>query len=104
LSRSAKSAPFPSRDEIVSYIRDNPDAAGKREIARAFRLDASQKMQLKKLLKELEADGVLERRRGRRYAEPGALPPVTVLEITGTDTDGEVLAGRWPGKKTARRR
>lgn len=92
MSRSAKSAPFPSRDEIVSYIRDNPDAAGKREIARAFRLDASQKMQLKKFLKELEADGVLERRRGRRYAEPGALPPVTVVEITGTDTDGEVLA------------
>ena len=93
MSRSAKSAaPFSSRDEIVSYIRDNPDAAGKREIARAFRLDASQKMALKKMLKELEADGVLERRRGRRYAEPGALPPVTVVEITGTDTDGEVLA------------
>ena len=47
---------------------------------------------LTEMLKELEADGSLQRGRGKRFAEPGALPEVTVLHITGVDSDGELMA------------
>lgn len=87
------SAAFPSREAVLSFIRSSTTPVGKREIARAFRLSGSAGREwLKTLLKELEADGTVERGRGKRLAPPDALPPVGVLEITGIDTDGEVMA------------
>ena len=87
-----KAAPFPSREQIVAFIRESPGEVGKREIARAFRLDGDQRVALKSILKELEADGTLARKRGRRYKEPGQLPGVAVIEISGTDLDGDTIA------------
>jgi ribonuclease R len=85
-------APFPSREEILKFIEETPGRVGKREIARAFRLDTRQKMQLKKLLKEMKEDGQIQRKAGRRFSEPGSLPAVGVVVIIGPDTDGEIRA------------
>jgi ribonuclease R len=97
-ARRAK-APFPTHTEILDFIRQGGAAVGKREIARAFRLDAEQRVELKRVLKELEDEGKLARGRGRRLAEPGTLPSVAVIEITDVDTDGELRARpvNWPG-------
>ena len=91
-SKSRKVAPFPTREQIATFIRDGGPRVGKREIARAFRLDAEQKIELRRVLKEMEGDGTLARDRGRRFREPGTLPSVGVIEITGVDTDGETTA------------
>ncbi|MEQ8665865.1 MAG: ribonuclease R [Rhodospirillales bacterium] len=97
--KSGKS-PFPSREEIIRFVRESDGRAGKREIARAFGLDARQKMDLKKLLRELELDGSVMRTRGKRLADPARLPPVAVVEVTGFGRDGDVLAkpGVWEGE------
>ena len=94
-----KKSPFPSREEIFHFINDSPKRVGKREIARAFKLDSAQKMTLKKVLREMEQEGLLERDSGRRVRDPAALPPVTIVEITGPDMDGEVMARpvSWEG-------
>ena len=53
----------------------------------------------------MEANGEIERDTKRRVAPPSALPEVTVLEISGIDTDGEVLACplSWDGEGVAPR-
>ena len=84
-------APFPSNEQILEFIADSPGRVGKREIARAFNLDAEQKLQLKKVLKKLKDTGQLHSNR-KRFADPVALPPVTVVQVTSTDIDGELLA------------
>jgi len=81
----------PTREDVLRYITDNPDRAGKREIARAFNLKAGDRVWLKDTLRELEDDGLLERRK-KRLARPGSLPPVAVLDIVGRDSDGGLLA------------
>lgn len=81
----------PSRDEILAYIRDNPDRAGKREIAKAFNLRNDARIWLKDLLRELQDEGLIGRR-GKRLAHAGALPHVAVLDIFGRDSDGGLLA------------
>ncbi len=93
-----KPVPFPSRDEIAEFIRASDTPVGKREIARAFHLNAEQKVLLKTVLKELEADGAVGRGRKRQYGRATALPSVAVIEISGTDLDGELLARptNWP--------
>ncbi|MGE5545781.1 MAG: ribonuclease R [Solirubrobacterales bacterium] len=88
----ARSVPLPSKQEILDFIRSQPGRVGKRELARAFNLSGSDKIPLKALLKELEGTGDIQRGHKKRFARPGALPEVAVIEITGTDTDGEMLA------------
>lgn len=92
------SAPFPSREAVLEFINEHAGKAGKREIARAFNLDADQKRELKKLLRELTIDGHLQRGRGRRYAAPRSVPDVTVLVIARIDENGDLLAEppQWP--------
>jgi ribonuclease R len=84
--------PFPTKQQIADFVRGEDGRVGKREIARAFRLDAEQKRTLKKVLKEMQDDGSLTPGRGNKLRDPETLPSVCVLEISGTDLDGEVLA------------
>ena len=81
---------MPSRDAIVTFIRDNPDRATKRDIAKAFNLKGDNRIALKLFLKELEEDGAFEKR-GKRFAERGALNGATVLEIVSRDRDGSLI-------------
>jgi len=92
---------FPSKEEILAYIRESPVPVGKREIARAFQITGSHRIALKTLLKDLEKEGAIDRGRGRKLARPGSLPEVMVVEITGLDDDGETLARpmNWPGQQ-----
>ena len=83
----SKERPFPSRDKILEFIRESPKRVGRRDIARAFHLGANHRVQLGKVLAELKANGSLKSRRRR-----GKLPSVTMLRITGTDSDGDLLA------------
>ena len=89
--------PIPSRDEVLAFIAGHPGKAGKREIARAFGIKGNDKVALKAILRDLASEGAVEQRRGR-LKRPGDLPPVTVLEISARDRDGEFLAvpTEWP--------
>jgi ribonuclease R len=92
VKKSNLPAPLPSKEELVRFIRDSPVPVGKREITRHYRIGPADRVALKELLKEIERDGAVERGRGRRLTKPGNLPEVAVVEVTGTDADGEVLA------------
>ncbi|WP_069189739.1 ribonuclease R [Candidatus Terasakiella magnetica] len=97
--QTRKPIPFPTKAQILEFINESPGSVGKREIARAFALRGPAKIQLKKVLKELERDGKLGRGGKRRFATPGSMPDVAVLEIIGIDEDGELLAKplSWQG-------
>ena len=86
-----KRAPTPTRDEVLQFITDNPDQSGKREVARAFGLKGQQRITLKALLGELQDEGLIKKQ-GKRFAKPGTLPSVTVLDITARDREGGLLA------------
>lgn len=100
-ARAAKAGPAPAsepiihgavppRDVLMRFIAENPDRASKREIAKAFGLKGDTRVELKALLKSLEVDGLVEKKR-KSLVRPGSLPPVTVLDITIRDVDGELI-------------
>ncbi len=80
----------PSREVLLEFIADNPDRASKREIAKAFGLKGETRVELKEVLRSLEDDGLVQKDR-KSLKRPGALPPVTVLDITTRDKDGELI-------------
>lgn len=82
---------LPSKQQILDWVADHPDAASKRDIGKAFGIRGAEKIELKRLLKELAEDGRLERRR-KSYRDAGHLPPVTVVQLLEPDADGDLFA------------
>jgi ribonuclease R len=95
---------LPSKAEILNWIAQNPGEAGKRDIAKAFGIKGAQRIELKRLLKELEAEGTLERRR-KTYRDADKLPPVTILSVLAPDRDGDLFCRplEWTGDGPAPR-
>ncbi len=90
---------IPTKAEILDWITANPNKANKRDIARAFGIKGAARIDLKRLLKELQAEGHLEKRR-HSYRDPEALPPVAVLQVQAPDSDGDLFARplEWHGE------
>ncbi|MGX1497453.1 ribonuclease R [Labrenzia sp. MBR-25] len=82
---------MPSREDILAFVADNPGRAGKREIARHFGIIGGARIHLKKMLKDLTDDGLMEKR-NKRMIRPGDLPPVFVANLIARDKDGELIA------------
>lgn len=89
--KNPKHVPLPTKDEVLAFIQDSPGRVGKRELARAFNLSAEDRPLLRQIIKDLEQEGRIQRGHKRRFHKPGLLPEVTVVEITGTDRDGELI-------------
>ncbi|WP_207102914.1 ribonuclease R [Paracoccus shandongensis] len=92
-------AQLPSKEQIMEWVAEHPDANSKRDIAKAFGIKGAERIELKRLLKELEGEGHLERRR-RHYLDAERLPPVTVLELLPPDGSGDLFAHplEWHGE------
>ncbi|MBL9060314.1 MAG: ribonuclease R [Mangrovicoccus sp.] len=90
---------IPSKDEILAWIADHPTLTSKRDIARAFGIKGSDRIGLKAVLRELEAEGHLEKRRGT-YRDPERLPPVSVLQVLPASGDGDLYLKplEWHGE------
>ena len=82
---------LPTKDQIRQWITENPGTATKRDVANAFGIKGDARIDLKRLLKELEGEGGVEKR-GRRFREVGALPPVSVLLVLPPDSNGDLFA------------
>ena len=90
---------IPSKSEILAWISENPTKTAKRDIAKAFGIKGAARIDLKRLLKELEEEGKLTKRRSS-YRDAEELPPVAVLEVVGADADGDLFARplEWKGE------
>lgn len=90
---------LPSKEEILDWIAENPALTAKRDIAKAFGIKGADRIDLKRLLKELEEDGHLEKRR-KTYRDPDKLPPVSVLQVIEPTPDGDLFARplEWQGE------
>ena len=79
-----------SKETILAHLAAHPGDT-KRDLARVLGVRGSERQLLKRILKELAEEGLLERGKKKSFLPPGALPDVTVIEITGVDADGELL-------------
>ena len=92
---------LPSKADILAFVagereamrggRIPPGKIGKREIARAFGIKGEARVALKRLMRDLENEGALERR-GKALNKAGVLPNMLIADIVGRDRDGELIA------------
>ena len=85
-------AGLPSQKQILDFIASSGQPAGKREIARAFHLSGQDKIELKRLLKDMADEGLIDSSPGRAFHKVGGVPKVTVLRVQSVDDSGAVWA------------
>jgi ribonuclease R len=92
-----RSAGLPSRKQVLDFIASSDQPAGKREIARAFGLSGQDKIDLKRLLKDMADEGLIDSSPGRAFHQAGGVPKVTVLRVQAVDDGGTVwaVAEQW---------
>lgn len=81
---------LPSRQQVLDFIAQSDEPAGKREIAKAFGLKGQEKIQLKALLKDMADEGLIDGNRSA-FHQMGGVPKVTVLRVVEIE-DGEPIA------------
>jgi ribonuclease R len=80
---------LPTRKQILEFIENSREPAGKREIARAFGLKGSEKIALKALLRDMTDEGLVDLAPGRAFNKMGGIPKVTVLKVV--EVNGNTL-------------
>ena len=94
MNDKTKHKAIPSRDDILAFIAreragGNLSKIGKREIAREFGVKGSDKIDLKRILRELEDEGAVER---RGDALLGRFVDVRIVRALPNSLRGELVA------------
>ncbi|TFL20080.1 ribonuclease R [Jannaschia formosa] len=81
---------IPTKEAVLQWIAENPALTSKRDIAKAFGVKGAARVDLKRLLREMQDEGHLTKRR-KSFDDPNRLPPVSILKVAGTDRDGDLF-------------
>ena len=90
MPRPSKFPGLPSRGQVIEFIQSSEIPAGKREIAKAFGLKGEEKIALKRLLKDMADEGLIDGKKSA-FHRMGGVPKVTVLRVVDVD-EGEAFA------------
>ena len=90
--------PLPSKEALRRFLAEATGRVGKTEIARHFGLSTDQRPALRDLIRSLKEDGSAAPAGRRGLTAPARLPEMAVVEVFGTDPDGDPLARpvSWP--------
>lgn len=86
---------MPTAKQILAFIENADEPAGKREIARHFHLRGAEKIALKALLKDMADEGLIDSAPGRAYHKMGGIPRVTVLRIVDVEEGPVAVPDNW---------
>jgi ribonuclease R len=78
-------------ESLLDFLRSLDGPITRRELMDAFRVKGGNRTSFRRLLKQLEDSGAIsiDSSKRVRLGTPRVLPKVTVVEVTGTDMDGE---------------
>ncbi|KPH88538.1 ribonuclease R [Komagataeibacter intermedius AF2] len=99
----ARAGGLPDREQLRAFIENATGRIGKREISREFGLGPEHKQALRQMLREMALDGTLAPAGARRFRVSDRLPESMVVQVTGTDSDGDPIARpvQWDGDGSA---
>ncbi len=83
---------FPDKQTVLDFLKENPQATTKQEIARGLKVKGRERQTLREVLKTLEREGTLKKTGNRAWAQTNTPPPTTVVEFLRLDDQGELIA------------
>jgi len=100
--KNTASKTLPTMEEVLEYLKAQSTPTTKRDVARAFHIKGNDRIHLKKILKDLkEKNEIQGGSGGRKIGLTDTLPERVVVEITGLDSMGDLLARplEWPADR-----
>lgn len=91
---------FPDKETVLAFLKENPNATSKQDIARGLKVKGRERQTLRTILKELEAAGTLTKTGKRAWAQSDVPPSTCVIHFERTDENGDLIA-RAMGKEGA---
>ncbi|SNB55399.1 RNAse R [Arboricoccus pini] len=84
---------MPSRDELLRVLSQAEERPRTNELLKAFGLKATARPLMKRMVRELESEGLIVSRRGRKPRDVAldGLPPVGVVDVTAIDENGDLV-------------
>lgn len=82
---------FPDKKTVLDFIKDNPTATTKRDIARGLKVKGKERQILREILTELEKAGALERTGKRAWSQKDRPPSTGIVEFTHIDKQGDLI-------------
>ncbi|GAA4025599.1 ribonuclease R [Sphingomonas rosea] len=98
MPRKPAQSGLPTPKQILDFIQQSGQPAGKREIARAFGLNGHDKIMLKALLKDMADEGLIDSAPGRAFHRAGGIPRVTVLRVIAVEEGAIAVPDTWQGE------
>jgi len=94
---------LPSKADILKFINENDGHTSRRDIARAFNIKGDDRIELKRLLRDLTDEGAIDKPKGK-IEQLGRVSGTMVLDVTDTDMDGDLIATpvSWKGEAPPR--
>ncbi len=83
---------LPTPDVLKRFVAEASGRVGKREVARAFGLGPEHRAALRDMLREMGASGEITPAGAKRFRAPGRLADAMVVQVTGTDPEGDPIA------------
>jgi ribonuclease R len=83
---------LPTVEAVRRFVSESSGRVGKREVARAFGLGPEHRAALRDLLREMGAAGEIAPAGAKRFRAPGRLAEEMVVQVTGTDPEGDAIA------------
>lgn len=100
-----KQKTFPDMSELTAFLNAQSGSVSKKQLARVFKIKGDDRTLLRRMLKDLQKNGVVEREKSShsyRILMSGRLPELCQAEITGQDSMGDLLARpyEWTSQET----
>ena len=89
---------LPTRQQILDFIQQSGQPAGKREIGRAFGLSGHEKILLKAMVKDMADEDLIDSSPGRAFHKAGGVPKVTVLRVVAVEDCAVAVPDNWQGE------
>jgi ribonuclease R len=83
---------LPTKEQILAYLTSQGTTMTKRELVDAFDISGNDRIGFKKLIHEMEDDGLIIYEGKKSYRVPDALPAVLVVQVSEIDFDGDLIA------------
>lgn len=96
--KSAKQT-APTMDEVIAYLNTQTGMVTKKELNKVFGVRGDNRVVIKQMIRDLREKGIIQTERGgKRIKLSNTLPERPIVEITGSDSLGDLIARplSWP--------
>ena len=93
MAKKSNNHAIPTMDDVMAYLTQQSRPVMKKELTRALKVQGDGRTHIKKMIREMREKGLIHtEQKGHRISLTDTLPERAILEITGMDSMGDLVA------------